>query len=100
MNIAGSEPVRFDDQHRHHPNDRRVRLIALRNFASLSDFELEIDIFANLFPEYVRRFISRPVILNQRLFDFLGAAANQLDLALQQKTEAVDRIDIERIAHR
>ena len=39
------------------------------------------------------------IISAQRLLDFLWASADQLDFAPQQEAQAVDCIDIERIAH-
>jgi hypothetical protein len=63
------------------------------------DFEAEIDVVPDLLHENVRRFVRGAVIFDEGLPDFLRAGADQLDLALQEEAEAVDRIDIERIAY-
>ena len=46
---------------------------------------------------YLRRFAIAAIIFGERLPDFFRARANQLDLALKQKAQTIDRVDIERI---
>ncbi len=64
------------------------------------NLQAEIDVFADFLLQNIGGFVGGAVIFDQRLANFLRARANQLDFALQKKTEAIDRIDIERIAHR
>ncbi len=45
-------------------------------------------------------FVGGAIVFDECLANFLRAAADQLDLALQEKAKAVDRVDIERIADR
>jgi len=47
---------------------------------------------ANLFD--VRRFIGGAVVFDQRFADFLRTRANKFQLALQEKTQTVDGIDV------
>ncbi len=47
----------------------------------------------------VRRFIGGAVIFDQRFANFFRTRANQLQLALQEKTQTVDGIDVERVTH-
>ena len=100
MNVAGAEAMRFDQKHRDHANDGRVRFIASGQLAAFGDLEADFDLAAEAFLQNVRRLIRRAVIFDQRFADHFRAAAHQFDLALEQEAEAVDRIDIERITHR
>ena len=100
MHVTRAQLVRFDEKHRNHADDRRVRFIRPADVAAFDHLEPEIDVVPDLFRQNIGRFISRAVIFDERLPDFIGAGADQLDLALQQEAEAVDRVDIERIAHR
>ena len=50
--------------------------------------------------ENIGRFIRRAVIFDERLPDFFRTRANQFDLALEEKAQAVNRVDIKRVAHR
>ena len=52
------------------------------------------------FPQNIGRFVRSAVIFDQRLAEFFRAGADQLDLALKQKTQTVDGVEIERIANR
>ena len=99
MNVARTCAVGLDQQHRHHPNDRRVRLIALGDLNAFADLQAKIDILPDFLLQEVGGLVGRAVIFNQRLANFLRAAANQFNFALKQKTKAVDRVDVERIAH-
>ena len=90
----------FDDQHRDHPNDRRVGFIDIGNRSAVTNFKTKIDIVAQFFFDDVSRFVGSAVIFNQSLANFLRAAADQFELALKQEAQAVDRVDVERIADR
>src|SRR5205085_9446900 len=78
----------------------RVRFIGAIEAAAFGDFEAEVDILPDLLRQNIRRFIGRAVIFNERLPNFFRTRNDQLDLALQEEAEAVDRVNIERIAHR
>ena len=91
--------MRLDQKHRDHANDRRIGFIAPRSLPRLRRSPVR-DRRRRRFVvlQDVGRFVGGAVIFDQRLANFLRTGADQLDLALQQKTEAVDRVDIERIA--
>src|SRR6266513_117024 len=67
MNIARTEFVRFDDQHRNQPDDGRIRFIDSDCFGAIANLETEIDFITNLMLEDVSRFLSRAVIFDQSL---------------------------------
>src|SRR6478735_1577324 len=100
MDIARAEPMGFDEKHRNHPNDGRVGFVRALEATALGDFQTEIDGLSDLLRQNVRRFVRGSVILDEGLPDFVGTGADQLDFALEKKAEAVDRLDIERIAYR
>ena len=100
MNVARSRAMRLDQQHRDQPDNRRIRFISGNRFRAIANFQSEIDVFADSFLQDVRCFVGRPVIFDQCLANFLGTGAHQFQLALQKKTQAIDRIDVERIADR
>ncbi len=56
--------------------------------------ETEIDIFADLFLDDVGGLVGRAVILNESFANLLRARADEFNLALQQKTQAIDRVDV------
>ncbi len=66
---------------------------------ALHDLQAEIHVMPDLLRQDVGSLVGRAVVFDQRLANFLRAGADQLDLALQQKAQAIDRIDIERVAH-
>jgi len=47
MNIARAGAMRFDDQHRHHANDRGIGFIAFGDGSAVAELEAKIDTFAN-----------------------------------------------------
>src|SRR5437762_11191145 len=98
MDITRAKLVRFDDQHRNQPDDGRVRFIDRDCFGAIANLEAEIDFITNLMLEDVGRFLGRAVIFDQCLANFFGRRANQLEVALEKEVEAVDGIDVERIA--
>src|SRR5256886_11563285 len=98
MNVARTQLVRFDDQHRDEPDYRRVRFIDSDCFGAIANLEAEIDFITNLMLENVGRFLGRAVVFDQGLADFFRRGANQLEVALEQKVKTVDGIDVERIA--
>src|SRR5207244_12340834 len=81
------------------PNDGCVGFIGLAKDRTIDQREAKIDI-ANLSPDDIGRFISGAVVFDERLADFFRTRANELDLALEKETEAIDRVDVERIADR
>ena len=99
MNVACSEAMRLDQQHRHHPDDRRVCFIAFGDRRAVADFQAKIDIFAEALLKNVRGFVGSAVIFDKRFANFFRAGANQFEFALQQKAQAVDCVDVERIAY-
>src|SRR5438874_2311854 len=98
MNIARAQLMRFDNQHRNQPDDGRVRFVNRDCFGAIADLEAEIDLITNLMLEDVGRFLGRAVVFDQGLANFFGRGANQLEIALEEEVEAVDGIDVERIA--
>ena len=100
MDIARPELVRLEQEHRDHPDDRRVPALAFRQLGALGDVEFLDRGIADFFAQDIDRFLRAAVIFDQRLPDFFGRGADQLDLAFQQKAEAVDAVEIERIACR
>ena len=100
MHIARAELVRFDEKHRDHANDRRVGFVGAANVAAFQDFETEIHVVADLLHQYIRRFVRGAVIFDQGLPDFLRTRADQLDFALEKEVQAIDRVDVERVAYR
>ena len=100
VNIARAQAVGLDQQHRDHPNDGSICFIACNWFRAVADFETKIDICPDFFLQHVRGFVGRAVVLDKRLANFLRTGADQFELALKQKTQTVDGIDIERVAHR
>ncbi len=100
MDVARAELVRLEQEHRDHPDDRRVAALAFRQLGALGDVEFLDRGIADFFAQDIDRFLCAAVILDQRLPDFFGRGADQLDLALQQEAEAVDAVEIERIARR
>src|SRR5437762_4304443 len=97
MNIARTQLMRFDDQHRNQPDDGRVRFIDRDGLGAIADLEAEIDFITNLMLQDVSRFLGRAVVFDQGLANFLRRRTNQLEVALEQKIEAVDGIDIKGI---
>src|SRR5206468_9429297 len=67
---------------------------------TVANFQTKIDVFSDFLLQDVCGFIGRAVIFDQCLANFIWARANELQLALEQKTETVDRIDVEWIAYR
>ncbi len=100
MNIARAQAVGLDQQHRDHTNDRSICFIASNCFRAVANFETKIDIYPDFFLQDVRGFVGRAVILDKRLANSLRTGADQFELALKQKTQTVDGIDIERVTHR
>src|SRR5437773_1002489 len=98
MDITRAKLVRFDDQHRNQPDDGRVRFIDRDCFGAIANLEAEIDFITNLMLEDVGRFLGRAVVFDQGLADFFRRRTNQFEVALEKKIEAVDGIDVERIA--
>jgi hypothetical protein len=98
MNIARAEPMGLDKKHRDQANDRRVRFVGAAEVAPFGDLESEPGRAPDFFG-YIASFFGTAVIFVERLLDFFRTGANQLDLALQQKAQTIDRLDIERIAH-
>src|SRR5438034_5269062 len=98
MNITRTELVRFDDQHRDQPDDGRVRFINSDCFGAIANLEAKIDFITNLMLEDVSRFLGRAVVFDQGLADFFRRRTNQFEVALEKKVEAVDGIDVERVA--
>ena len=83
MNVAGARAMGFDQQHRNHADDRRVRFVG-RASASPSSRSRDRDRhLRRSFPEDVGGFIGRAVIFDQRFANFFRAGADQLELALQ-----------------
>ena len=74
VNVAGAEPMRFDQQHRDQANDRRVRFVGLADVAAFRDLQAEIDVVADLLRQDVGRFVGRAVIFDQGLRIFSGLA--------------------------
>ena len=99
MNIARAGTVRLDQQHGYEPDNRRICFIKRRRFRAIAKLQTEIDVFSNFFLNDVRCFVGRSVVFDQRFANFPGARANQFQLALQEKTQAVHRVDVERVAH-
>src|SRR3984893_2889623 len=99
MNVTRAYAMRFGQQHRYHADNGRIRFIAFRRGRAVADFQIEIDIFADFLLKDVGGFVGGAVVLDERLADFFRACANELDLALQKKTQAVNRVDVERITH-
>ena len=56
--------MRFDDQHRDQPDDRRVRFIDHRCFGAIANLETKIDFITNLMLQDVGRFLSCSIIFN------------------------------------
>ena len=100
MNVADAGAMRFDDQHRDHSNDRRIRFVDFADRGAVTDLQAKIDIFAELLFDDIGCLVCGAVVFNERLANFLWARANEFELALKEKTQAVDGLDIERIAHR
>ena len=100
MDVARTELVRFEQEHRHHAHDRRVAPLAFRHLGACGDVEFLDRGVADLFPQNIDRFFGAAVIFDERLPDFFGRGANELDLAFQEEAEAVDAVEIERIAGR
>src|SRR5438067_5185446 len=98
MDITRAKLVRFDDQHRNQPDDGRVRFIDRDCFGAIANLEAEIDLIPNLMLEDVSRFLGRAIIFDQGLANFFRRSANQLKIALEQKVESIDGVDVERIA--
>ena len=69
-------------------------------FPAIANFQSEIDVFADFFLQDIGCFVGSPVVFDQCFTNFLGTGAHQFQLALQKKTEAIDRIDVEWIANR
>ena len=100
VNITGAKPMRFDEEHRDHANDRRVFVGVTAAVAAFHDLEAEIHVLAGLLHQDVGRLIGRAIVFDQGLSDFLRARADQFDLALQQEAQAIDRVDVERVPNR
>ena len=98
VNIAGAKPMRFDQKHGDQANDRRIRLVGRAQVATFHDLQTKIHVVSDLLHQDVGSLVGRAVVFDQRLPDFLRAGADQLNLALQQEAQAIDRIDIEGIA--
>ena len=67
--------------------------------ASASSTSLIVGL-ADLPEQIFRRLIRGPVIFDERFANFFRARADQFDLAFQEKGEAVDAVEIERISGR
>ena len=68
--------------------------------AAFGDLQIRDRVFADFFLQNVGRFIRGAVVFDERLANFFRAGADQFDLALQEKAQAIDRVDVERIADR
>ena len=99
MNIAGAQTVRFDEEHGDQANDRSVGLIRPANGLAVRDLYAEIRV-ADLLRGHAGCLAGFAVVFEQGLSDFFRTRADQFDFALQQETQTVDRIYVERIADR
>src|SRR6266700_3727725 len=63
------------------------------------NLEAKIDFITNLMLKDVSRFLGRAVVFDQGLANFFRRRTNQLEVALEKKIEAVNGIDVERIAN-
>ena len=100
MNIACASAVRLDQQHGDKTDNWRVGFIDCGRFRAITNFQSEIDVVSDFFLQDVGCFVRRPVVFDQCITNFLGTGAYQFQLALQEKTQAVDRIDIQWITDR
>ncbi len=100
MNVARAEAMRLDQEHGDEADDRRVGFVAGIELSALRDLHSEIGVVAQPSLQDVGSFVGGAVVFDECLANFLRAAADELDLALQEKAEAVDGVDIERIADR
>src|SRR5262249_15647238 len=100
MNITGACTVRLDQQHGNQPDNWRSGVIDYSCCCTIANFQSEIDVLADFFLQSVCCFIGCSVVLDQCIANFLGASAYQFQFALQEKTEAVNRVDVEWVADR
>ena len=63
-------------------------------------FQAKIEIWAEFLLKDIRGFVGSAIVFDERVADSCRTGANQFDLALQKKTQAVDCVYIKRITHR
>jgi hypothetical protein len=85
VDVARADFVRFDEEERDEPDDRRVAAIAFRKFGPFGDIDFLQRRVADLLAQDVDGFLRTAVILDQAPAEFSPGGADQLDLAFLRR---------------